>query len=434
MSSRFTDALVCALLIAFSASAQSSSSGTPKQHIALIRSLGNRSPQAIPVIARYLHDPDRQVRIEAVKAIIKLDTSASLTPLIEATHDNDPEIQIRATDGLVNNYLPGYVVTSGLTRPLTRGVRQVKSFFNSRNNQTVARGTKIRDDVAEALSQLITGAASEDARANAARAAGILRARAAVPALEKGLQSKESDTLLECLVALQKIGDRSAGPSVSFLALDLDQTVQKTALETIAALHSDASAAQVRIALRDTGSEEIRRAALQALAVLALAEDRPVFLRYARASDTALRVAALEGLGRIREPKDEAILEYGYNEKNAGARVHLAAAFALVDEGNVSHSEFAPLTYLIENLDQAGRADTARAYLIELCRRQNVRKGVYAALPQANKNQKVALCSVFADAHAKDAIPVLTGLTHNLDPDISFAASKALHILETRRA
>ena len=77
-----------------------------------------------------------------------------------------------------------------------------------------------------------------DSRANAARAAGILRARPALPALVDALRSKNSELIFECLVALQKIDDPSAGPSVSFLAHDLDNRVQATALETIGVLHS----------------------------------------------------------------------------------------------------------------------------------------------------------------------------------------------------
>ncbi|HEX7362359.1 MAG TPA: HEAT repeat domain-containing protein [Bryobacteraceae bacterium] len=434
MRFRSTTALVCALLFAFTASAQKNDSATPKQRISLIRSLGNKGPQAIPVIERYLRDPDSQVRVEAVKAIVKLDTPASLTPLIEATRDQDPEIQIRATDGLVNEYLPGYVVTAGLTGSWTRGMRQVKAFFKSRNNQTVSPQTKIRPDVAEALVHLIEASSDDDVQANAARAAGILRARAAVPALEQALHSTDSETITEALVALQKIGDRDAGPSVSFLALDLDPNVQDLALQTIGILRTKSSAPQVRTALNSTNKEKTRRSALNALAILGLSADRPVFLKYERSSDPVLRVAALEGLGRIREPKDVPVLQAAYNEKNAHPLVHLAAAFALVDEGDVSHSEFAPLTYLIENLNQSGRADTAKAYLIELCRREDVRKGVFAAIPQASKDQKIALCSIFAAVHARDSVPVLESLSHNMDPDVSFAATKALQFVKAHSA
>jgi HEAT repeat protein len=248
------------------------------------------------------------------------------------------------------------------------------------------------------------------------------------------LHSTNSDTITESLVALQKIGDREAGPSVSFLALDLDPNVQDLALQTIGILGSKQSAPQVRAALKSTNKEKIRRSALNTLAILGLSADRSSFLKYARSSDAVLRVSALEGLGRVRAPKDVPVLQDAYNEKNADPRVHLAAAFALVDEGNVSHSEFAPLTYLIENLNQPGRADAAKVYLIELCRREDVRKGVFAAIPHANKDQKIALCSVFATVHAQDAIPVLENLSHNMDPDISFAATKALQAVKARSA
>ncbi len=67
--------------------------------------------EIIPKIEPYLSDPDLDVRREAVKAIVDIGTQRSLDPLIKATGDSDPEIQIRATDGLVNFYVPGYVKT-----------------------------------------------------------------------------------------------------------------------------------------------------------------------------------------------------------------------------------------------------------------------------------------------------------------------------------
>ncbi len=49
--------------------------------------------------------------------------------------------------------------------------------------------------------EIVHGAGS-DVRANAARAAGILRDAAAVPALIEGLHSKDSQMIFECLIAL----------------------------------------------------------------------------------------------------------------------------------------------------------------------------------------------------------------------------------------
>ncbi len=425
--------VACAIFAVISAFGQNNTSQNANQRILSIRDLGKRDYTVIPTIAQYLKDPNRDIRIEAVKAIVRIDTTHSLDALVQATHDNDPEIQIRATDGIVNAYLPGYVAKGGLTGSLTRGVRQVKSFFSSRNDQVVDPDVIVRPDVAQALGDEVRGGASLDARANAALAAGILRARAAVPALVQAAHSTDSDLIFECLVALQKIHDPSAGPGIGFLAHDLDDRIQATALETIGILRSLESASDVRSALKNARSVRIRRAALEALAMLAIPGDRAIFQQYSKDSDAELRASALEGLGRIREPEDYPALEAAYNEQNADWRVHLAAAFALVDEGKVDTSEFSPLPYLVESLNLKGRAYVANAYLVELARREDVRASLAKLLPEATKDQKIALCSILGSSHAEDAVPILNGLAKDLDPDVAFAASRALRILQARR-
>ncbi len=403
------------------------------QRVLRIRELGKKDAQAIPALAQYLSDPNRDIRVETVKAIVKIDTASSLEPLIKAAHDNDAEVQIRAIDGITNYYVPGYVAKGGLTGPLTRGVRQVKSFFSSRNDQVIDPDITVRADVSQALADVIQGGASIDSRANAARAAGILRAQPAVPALVAALRSKDSQLIFESLVALQKIHDPSAGPGVAFLAQDLDDRVQATDLETIGVLRSLSSAPDVRLALSNARNVRIRRAALEALAMLGIPGDRPTFQQYAKDSDADLRAAALEGLGRIREPDDYPTLDEAFNEKDADWKVHLAAAFALVDEGKVDTSEFSPLRYLFENLDVKAHASTASAYLAELVRRDDVRTALFPLLAEATKDQKLALCSVFSASQSEDVVPALNTLSKDIDPDVSLAATRALRIVQTHR-
>jgi HEAT repeat protein len=81
----------------------------PEQRIQTAHDLVDQGSAAIPRLQAMLSDPSIEVRIEAVKSIVEIGTQASLDPLIQATRDNDAEVQIRATDGLVNFYLPGYV-------------------------------------------------------------------------------------------------------------------------------------------------------------------------------------------------------------------------------------------------------------------------------------------------------------------------------------
>jgi HEAT repeat protein len=425
----FSRLLTGAAVVCLLAFGQSEDGFSPKQRISRIRDLGKRGGEAIPALAEYLNDGDRDIRVEAVRAIVKIDGEGSLTPLVKATHDNDAEIQIRATDGLVNFYLPGYVA-KGLTGPLTRGVRQAKAVFSSRNDQVIDRSVTVRPDVAQAIAGEISGGASVDARTNAARAAGILRLRTAIPPLLSSLRVRDSQLIFESLVALQKIKDPTAGPGVSPVATDLDERVQITALETIGILHSLPSAPNVRLALTNARSLKVRRAALEALAMLGIPGDRSIFQQYAEDKDPELRAAALEGLGRVREPEDYPVLERAYNEGEADWRIHLAAAFACVNQGKVDTSEYSPLPYLVENLAAKSRSTIASAYLAELVRREDVRKALMTLIPGANRDQKLALCSVLSESQSADVVPVLTTLSRDIDPDVSMAASKALKTLQ----
>jgi len=425
----------CALLSAALIFAQAEDGYSPKQRTARIRDLGKRGPDAIPAIAQNLSDPDPDIRLFAVRTIVKIGMEASLAPLVKALADSDSEVQIRATDGLVNFYLPGYVTKGALSGPVTHGIRQVKSVFNSRNDQVVDADVVIRPDVAQALANEISGGANSDARANAARAAGILRDRAAVSALIGSLRVKDNTIIFESLVALQKIKDPASGPGLTSVASDLDERIQITALETIGVLRSLPSAPVVRTDLAGARTPKIRRAALAALAMLGIQGDRAIFQQYAGTTDDpALRASALEGLGRIRDPDDYPTLERAYNEPNADWRVHLAAAFGLVNEGNVATTEFSPLPYLFENIGLRGRSDTASAYLTEVCRREDVRKALGPLITQATKDQKLALCSAFGAAQDPDTIPVLNQLAKDIDPDVAFAASKAIRIAQSRNA
>lgn len=398
-----------------------------KQRMERIRQLGKADSQAIPLLVNYFKDPDPEVRLEAVKAIVKIGGASSLDPLVQATRDNDSDVDSLATDGLVNFYLPGYVQRGTLTAPIARGLQHVKSLLGTRNDQVIAPDIQIRPSVADAIADEVAHAPTTEARANAARAAGILRDHAALDALENALRSRDSGLIVESLIALQKLRDPAAGPSVSFLARDLDDRVQATALETIGDLRSLDSALQVRDALRNARNKTIRRAALNALAMLAISGDRQTFLQYQSDKDEQLRASALEGLGRIREPEDTPLLQAAFNEPNAPGRVQLAAAFGLVSEGDVSTGDTGPLRYLLQNLDLGGaKGSTSSAYLAELCRRTDVVTSIGNMVNGCTPDQKIALCGILAASRNPAATPVLESLTHDSNAQVALAASKAL--------
>ncbi len=289
--------VVCALSLA------AQNGGDAKQRVKAIRDLAKSGSEAIARIQPFLNDPDLDVRIEAVKAIDDIGGPRSVDPLIQATRDNDPEVQIRATDGLVNFYSPGYIKT-GLSGSIRRVGNAIKGRWTDTNDLVIDPYVQVRPDVILALGTLASGGASMEARANAARALGILRGRAALDDLIQALHSKDDLVIYESLIAIQKIHDPSAAPRIAFLLRDLNDKVQIAALETTGLLGNKQAIPQVRDAVDHARNEKIRRAALSALAMLPDESNRKIYSAYLSDKDDALRAAAAEGLARLKNASD----------------------------------------------------------------------------------------------------------------------------------
>src|SRR5215471_5272700 len=171
-----------------------------------VREIGKGGQGALPRLQELLKNPTVEVRVEAVKQITAIGGLKSLDALVAACRDNDAEVQIHATDGLVNFYLPGYV-QSGFGASVRRVGTSIKGRFTDTNDQMIDPFLNARPDVARAIGELVRGGNGMEVRANAARAAGILRGREAVPDLIAALRTKDSGVMYESLIALQKIRD-----------------------------------------------------------------------------------------------------------------------------------------------------------------------------------------------------------------------------------
>lgn len=404
----------------------------PKLRIKIVKDLAKGGSDSIPKLEAYLSDPALDVRVEAVKAIVDIGTQRSLDPLIKATSDSDPEIQIRATDGLVNFYLPGYA-KSGLAASLHHIGNSIKSKFTDTNDQVIDAYIQVRPEVILVLGKLARGGASMEARANAARAAGILRGREAIPDLVEALRSKDSRVIYESLIALQKIRDRSAGPSVAFLLHDLDEKVQVTAIETTGLLANRAALNDLRDILDRSKKMNVKRAALTAMAQMSGPDLHGVFLSRLGDKDEGIREAAAEGIARLKDPSDLARAENAFSlEKKTGPR--LSMAFAVVSLGKFGMAEFDPLRYLVDNLNSAAYRGVASAYLIELARNPQVRAALYPALkePTVTKDEKTGIAQVLAASGDRDSIAPLEELSKDETPEVSQEALRALRNLRTR--
>ncbi len=401
-----------------------------KQRARAARELGKQGADAIPQLLPYVADNDISVRIEAVKALNEIGGPKTVDPLVKLCTDPDPEIEIRATDGLVNAYMPGYL-KSGLSGTLQRVGGSIKAKFSDSNDQVIDAYVEVRPEVIAALGKLVRTGAGTEARANAARAIGILRGRAAIPDLIEALHSKDDSVMFESLTAIEKIRDPSAAPRIAFLLRDLEEKIQIAALATTGILLNRDAEPDVRDALQHARGPKVRRAALTALAMLGTPADHAIFLGYLADKDENLRSAAAEGLGRIRNPADRSTLEGSFkNERKMAPR--LAAAFALVSLGNLDTSEFSPLRYLINTLNVRSYQGVALAYVTELSRDLKVRLAIYPILPRATKDEKIQLCTVFARSGDKDTVPYLETLSVDPDHDVAQEGIRSLRTLRAR--
>lgn len=402
----------------------------PKQRTRAVRDMAKQGDEAIPRIVPSLTDTDVGVRAEAVKSLIEIGGPKTLDALVRAAADNDAEVQIRATDGIVNVYVPGYVKT-GLSGTVSRAGATVRGKFTDTNDQVVDPFVQVRPEAIAALGKLARGGANMDSRANAARAVGVLRGRAVIPDLVEALRSKDDKLMYESLVAIQKIGDPSAAPRISFLLRDLQEKIQVQALETTGLLRNQEAAPQVRDALEHARTVKVRRAALEALAMIADPADHATFLQNLPDKDDLVRAAAAEGLGRLKNPADRITLDQMFNAEH-GMNPRLSSAFALVSLGELKTDHYGPLQYLLNSVNQRTWRGVASAFLIELAREQPIRQTIYTLLGMATKDEKIQLSIVLARSGEKDSVPSLQALSIDPDPDVAAEGIRSLRILRAR--
>jgi len=358
-----------------------------KQRAKAAHDLAKMGVDGIPKLVPYTTDVDLNVRLEAVKALDDIGGPKTLDALVVMTRDNDPEIQIPATDGLVNIYLPGSI-KSGVSGTLQRAGNAVKAKFTDTNDLIIDSFVEVRPEVITALGRLASGGASLESRANACRALGILRGAAAEPQLIEALHSKDNQSIYEALIALQKIRDPAAGPSAAFLLRDLEERIQVAAIDTTGLLRNREAAPALRDALSHARTPRVKRAAIASLAMLGDPADHALFVQSLADKDDAIRASAAEGLGRLKDMSDRAALDKAFSgERGMGPR--LAAAFALVSLGNLDSGQFSPLRYLVNTLNLKTYRGVALPYLTELARELTVRQAIYPMLPGATKDEKM---------------------------------------------
>lgn len=397
-----------------------------------IRELAKEGADSIPKLREYLQDPSAEIRVEAVKALALIGTQHSLAPLTAALRDADPEVQIRAADGLVSFYLPGYAADA-FSSSIKRSDKGISGKFPDKDEWVVDAFVQARPEVIQGLRDLLKApGAAALVRANAARALGVLRARAAAPDLVEALHSKDDQLIYQAVLAIQKMGAREVAPRILFLTRDLDERIQIAAIETVGLLGDKAALPDLRRVLESNPKTKVRRAALTSMAMLPDASYRSFYGELLRDKDEYSRAAGAEGLGRIRNPEDRALLEAAWEaEKKTVAQLSLA--FGLTALGHTETGEGSPLEFLTRHLGSKAWRGVAQPLLVELARHQDVRRGLLAMVNIGDRDQRVGLMEVLGLVGEADAVPVLEPLTRDSDTQIAGAASLAVRRIRARR-
>jgi HEAT repeat protein len=395
-----------------------------------VRKVAKQGPSAIPTIGQYLNSAAVDTRVEAIRQLILLGGKDTIEPLIRGTRDSDAEVQIRATDGLVNFYLPGYV-KQGLGSSLVRAEASVRAKFSDTNDQTIDAFVIVRPEVIAALGQLARGGASLDSRANACRAVGILKGQAALPDLLDALRTKDNRTMYEALVAIQKIRDPATGPRVAYLVRDLDDRVQAAAIETVGLLRAQDALPALRDIVSNPRNNKSERSALNAISLMPQPQDRRLLQRYLLSKDDKLRASAAEGLGRVGDPGDRAALEKTWKDEEK-MLPRLGAAFGLVLDGDLNLAEDAPLRYLINTLNSASYKDFAVAYLTEAARKPDVRHALYQPIEQGTREEKIQLARILALSGDASSVQYLEKVSRDPDAEVAQEGLRALRALKAR--
>src|SRR5690242_20041932 len=417
-----------AVLLLASGAALSGQEVRPKD----VREIAKAGSSALPLLEELLKPGNpTDVRLEVVKQITELHTPGCVDLLILATRDNDPEVQIRATDGLVNFYLPGYVQT-GVGASLKRVGTGIKSKFTDTNDQKIDPFVEVRPEVVTAIGALVRGGGSKEVRANAARAVGILRGKAAIPDLLEAAHSKDSDVIYESVIALQKIGDKPSGPRIAFLLHDLDSKVQLAAIETTGLLQNQEALPELADVINRARDTKVKREALLAIARMPAESSRSLLMQYLSSKDDRLRGSAAEGLGRLGNPQDLPAIDKAW-EQEEKTSPRLSMACAQVKLGKTEISEFSPLQTLINTLNKASYKGEAQPLLAELAREPRVRQLLYGALAKGARDEKLGLCGVLAASGDQESAAELQKLSQDPDPDVQKEALRAIRTIQNRK-
>jgi HEAT repeat protein len=388
----------------------------------------NKVQRATPDLVAAAADPDAAVRKEIVGALDKMRDMRALPAFVKLSADADASIRDQCILGLINLYIPQ---GGGLVGTLNK----VANFFNPWSDEwgDVVVEPDVRVDASAIAAIRDRLKDTEDSiRLKGARALGILKGNAAVPALVEALhQSQTNATRFEIIRAICKIGDVSAAHDLMSYMEYNDYKVRNEAVYAIGRLrYHEAAAEMVRLYEKETAlpakliDKPYRESLLDALAFIADPAASPLFAREKQNQDDALRLHAVEGLSRLGNPDMVSEVSRDWlHESNP--RIKTALAYGLFRMGR---REF--LDEVVNGLGSSKTDSEAHMFLLELKAEQLPE--LYAEVKNNNVNVREGLAEVMGLIGDERALPVLQNLTKDSRGQIASLANQATRNINAR--
>ena len=386
----------------------------------------NKVHAAVPALIAAAADRDDDVRLEVIKALVRIHDRRALTTYVALTRDGRPDIQEKSIEGIINTYVSD---ESGFVRGLQNVVDFVNPFSDDYNPLTVESFIEVDPAAIDAVGDLLL---SERAhiRKDAAAALGILRARTALPAILDALeQESETDVTVELIRTVYKVGDPAVGGALVPRVLDADKQIHDEAIFTAGRLRVteavpslvdmiDAGVEERRTLfgfVPISGSNDLSRRVLEALAYIGDARAQHVFLAWLDSDRGWSRRFSAEGLGRIGDTAHLSHLTARYQEEEADD-VRLALAFARYRLGEAQ--------YLQEVVGQATADDQAYGYLMELAPQEM--PALYSYVRNESEDVRLRLLEVIGMRGDRSAIDIAEEMIQTGSPKVREAANLAV--------
>ncbi len=182
---------------------------------------------------RQLQDPDKDIRRNAAWRLGRVRDITVITPLLQALHDSDAEVRVRAAESLSSQRDPRIA-------PAILNILESESDADTRVHLIRALGYQEAPDALPMLEDLLERDANSEVRSAAAAALGDLHTVATPDTVQRLVsaltQESEAVTRHQIARALQHLGGMSAAALIQSLKPELDEVIQLQVIELIGLL------------------------------------------------------------------------------------------------------------------------------------------------------------------------------------------------------